>query len=77
MVEAGAGCPARWITGEAASGLSAELRELTSPRDGWQPQNWAWYLDFKAEKCRDVRPDLAKIYRQAAELMRADRKSVV
>lgn len=40
--------------------------DVAVPPPGWSPAAWAAYLRRRADGCREIRPDLAELYRSAA-----------
>ena len=43
----------RWVSGEAMEQLSETMQGLVCERDGWTPDSWARYLQYRAGRCDD------------------------
>ncbi len=55
-----------WVRGKALERLPEVVQGLVCEREGWTPRSWAEYLCYKARACRNLHPDLADRYDEAA-----------
>ncbi len=58
-----------WITGDRLAALPADLQGLVMPREGWTPEAWADRLLYLSDLCAELNPDIADLYRRAADLL--------
>lgn len=61
--------PARWMTDPELDDLPEPLQGLVCAREGWTPQRWAYYLQYRAGRCDERHRDMAELYRRAARLL--------
>ncbi len=60
---------ARWVTGPDLDALPEPLQGLVCAREGWTPQRWAYYLQYRAGRCYERHRDVAELYQRAARLL--------